>query len=746
MLPLYPIAPRLMRSKTFAALALCLVPALLGGCSAADSLRTTAYDIRARLDPETHAFAGQAILTMQCEPPDAASRGPLTVDIALNRCLKIERLRGDGVEITKGPTLVSENGDEPALLVVHRLTLDPTAKQFTLTLEYAGELFQDVQRGERPGQIHNFEMSAHIGAEGVYLDASGGWYPAIRQSPVEPPRGELATYSLSVKPIDGMELVAGAAFDRRASEQSGRLEWRGKFPMDGLVLVGGPHHVKERDAQDTQIALHYTRPEDPEALGLIERNTDMFLQAAAGYLERYTPLVGPYPFEKFTIVENFFSSGFAFPEFTLLNQRLLQMGPRALRHGFLDHEMLHSWWGCSIYVDPADGNWCEAITSYAANYYGYILDGDEPGARKYRRNACVAVTLLKPDQNKPLGDFSRDGGPSRTVGYQKGAMVFHMLARKIGQDNFWAAMRRLTDEYTGKHADWNDFQNLFEQAGGMNLDRFFQEWVRESGAPRLVMREAVWRAKKHILELTVDQGETSFELDLPLRIISEDGAAIENIVTLRKKTETVKIPLDLPPSSVVLDPDFHLIRELQDYETMPTSGATLADERLLVVTPGDHMSKFYQTVIDRFSDEKEPSDVIQCPAGDLTADMLGAQSVLILGSAVHAPPVRDLLSRTNCPVAWRDPGFQIDDDAYDNPNQSVFCTVHHPDRPGGGVTVYFGNSEDALGRSDLLLFYRNSLVAFETTLRESEGEKTYKSRVIARRDFETPQEIKVVNK
>ena len=65
----------------------------------------------------------------------------------------------------------------------------------------------------------------------------------------------------------------------------------------------------------------------PESAGHAPR----LLDAVAGYLDLYQPLIGPYPFRQFTIVENFFSSGFAFPGFTLLSSQVIQMGERGLR-------------------------------------------------------------------------------------------------------------------------------------------------------------------------------------------------------------------------------------------------------------------------------------------------------------------------------------------------------------------------------------------------------------------------------
>jgi len=724
---------------------------LLAVCAhaAADAVRVTAYDIHVRLNPGAHTLRGQTKVTLRTDEPRETGDQTATVEFALNRTLKIERLIGEGASVrehTRKEPPATQPGQEPdtrSLLTIHRLVLDATAAEFTLSFDYAGELVQDVQAGERPGQIHNFLMAAHIGTEGIYLDGSGGWYPFIYRDPDDRSPATLANYRLIVDPVAGMRLVAGATFDGKVSEQSGKLTWRSKYPLDSLVLVGGTHQVKEKQVGPIHLALHYTPPKDPESRETIEKNTDLFLAAAAEYLGRYPSLIGRFPFEHFTIVENFFSSGFAFPEFTLLNKTLWQMGPRALGHGYLDHEMLHAWWGNSIYVDPRDGNWCEALASYAANYYGYILDGDEKGARNQRRNCCITVNAVKPEDDKPLGTFGRKDGPGRDVGYSKGAMVFHMLARKIGQDHFWTALRRLTDEYTGKYADWRTLQTLFEEQSGQKLDRFVAEWVRSAGAPHLEPQDARWSAADRMLELTLSQEGTAFELAVPLRVLHDDGTHSDHPVALDQARVTVRLPLDKPPKSVLLDPDYHVLRKLEPREIMPTTKITTADRKLLVVTPGQEVPKFYQRVIEAFRGDDQSKTVTQRTAQDVTADDLAHQSVLILGDAVRSAPVQALLKKTDCPIVWAQSGFRVGDAEYAAAGHAVLCTVHHPDVSGAGLTVYYGNSEDALGRSDLLLFYRNSLVVFETAPKEVEGQPTYESRVLVRRDFETQPALEV---
>jgi aminopeptidase N len=734
--------------RRFGSLAAIPVLAALCGCATSASVRATAYDIRVRLDPATHQLHGETVVTLRREPRQGFGFELVTVEFALNRALKVKTLMSRGAKVREHtlrepPTSAPSNDpDRSALIAIHRVVLYSVGQEPTLTFKFSGELFQDVQAGEKHGQIHNLMMAAHISPEGIFLDENGGWYPSVHHDPAHA-QGELATYHLTADPVSGMKLVAGADPDEQAAQRSGKLVWSGKYPMPGLALVGGAHQVKEEEAGAIHLALHYSVPTDEQSRGTIEANTGLFLAAAKEYLQRYPPLIGPYPFDSYTIVENFFSSGFAFPEFTLLNQVLLQMGPRALMHGYLDHEMLHSWWGNTIYVDPADGDWCEAITSYAANYYGYVLDGDEQGARNQRRNCCVAVSRLKPEDDKPLGTFGGPDGAGRDIGYGKGAMVFYMLARQIGQDNFWAALRRLTNEYTGRYANWRTLQGLFEQQSGTKLDAFFRQWVRAPQTPRVELQAATWRERDHTLDVTLAQSPTAFALAVPLRVVYEDGTRLDRSVEFDTPTATVRVHLDRRPSSVVLDADYQVLRRLSPAEIIPSSGTTRAARQLLVTTSGEPVSKFFQRVIEDFSGEPGMKEVTQRTASDVTAADLAQQSVLILGDAVRSAPVQALLARTDCPIRWPDSGFEIGGVVYAGPEQSVLCTVHHPDLPEGGITLYYGNSEAALGRSDLLLFYRDSLVIFETTGREVDGSLKYDSRVVGRQDFESPQSIAV---
>jgi len=46
-----------------------------------------------------------------------------------------------------------------------------------------------------------------------------------------------------------------------------------------------------------------------------------YLEATSRYISLYDRLIGPYPYKKFALVENFWETGFGMPSFTLLGLR-----------------------------------------------------------------------------------------------------------------------------------------------------------------------------------------------------------------------------------------------------------------------------------------------------------------------------------------------------------------------------------------------------------------------------------------
>ena len=61
-------------------------------------------------------------------------------------------------------------------------------------------------------------------------------------------------------------------------------------------------------------------------------------------------------------------------------------------HTSYPHEILHNWWGNSVYVDGASGNWCEGLTAYLADHL--IREGQGRGA-EYRLDTLKKYRVLR---------------------------------------------------------------------------------------------------------------------------------------------------------------------------------------------------------------------------------------------------------------------------------------------------------------------------------------------------------------
>jgi hypothetical protein len=317
------------------------------GCASSLAVRPVRYEVEVQLDPQEHSLVGEVSVELtQLDAESGAKRQ--TLELLLNPDLEVHSVEIQGATLKAHQQRKGRKTEGTTAPTRHRLVLLRPAAELQVTLGYRGRLYQDVASGEEEGEIHNFAVSAHIAEEGLYLEPEGYWYPRVELPPDSDPDLTLADFRLAARPPENFELVAGV--ERQEDRDDGTWTWSSPFPTDGLVLLGGP--LERSSRLHGEIQLHAVL-----APGKLDVAEDI-LDASAEYLDRYQELIGPYPFSEFTVLEAFFSSGFAFPTCTQIAGSQLSRYQQYRRHGYLDHELLHNWWGNGIFVDPDDGNWC----------------------------------------------------------------------------------------------------------------------------------------------------------------------------------------------------------------------------------------------------------------------------------------------------------------------------------------------------------------------------------------------------
>ena len=149
---------------------------------------------------------------------------------------------------------------------------------------------------------------------------------------------------------------------------------------EALTLVANRFSITTREWKSAQgQAVHLATYLFPDDVAL----ADEYLDATVKYLDAYVPLLGPFPFGQFAVVENFFASGLGMPSFTLLGSGSIKR--HYTQPYALGHEIVHSWIGNSVWNRPESGNWVEGLTTYLTNYYWHELVRDDRQAREQRR-------------------------------------------------------------------------------------------------------------------------------------------------------------------------------------------------------------------------------------------------------------------------------------------------------------------------------------------------------------------------
>ncbi|EXJ15127.1 M1 family metallopeptidase [Imhoffiella purpurea] len=437
-----------------------------------------------------------------------------------------------------------------------------------VTLTYGGIIRHDLESIDAGMGRSRQASPGTIQPDGVFLDGFSAWYPRVPDA--------LQAFEIDVRLPEGW--IAVSQGEGPGDPANGHSRWREDHPQDDIYLVAAPFDLYRADADGIEAQVYLRRP-DPE---LAER----YLEATRRYLRLYSDMIGPYPYTKFALVENFWESGYGMPSFTLLGPRVIRLP--FIIHTSYPHEILHNWWGNGVYVDDDSGNWSEGITNYLADYW--LKEREGRGVEQRRDMLKDYGDYVRTGKDFPLTEFrAKHGSASQAIGYNKGAMFFHMLRRRLGDDVFREGLRRFYADNRFRAAGFADWRSAFESVSGQDLGKFFDAWTRRSGAPRLTLSNVQSMQTKEGFQVTgtvrQDQTEPPFPLLIPVRIDLREGPPIHMNLRGDGRETHFTAKLDSAPTQVAVDPEFDLFRQLLPGETPVTLSNLLGTDRGIIVLP-----------------------------------------------------------------------------------------------------------------------------------------------------------------
>jgi hypothetical protein len=206
------------------------------------------------------------------------------------------------------------------------------------------------------------------------------------------------------------------------------------------------------------------------------------------------------------------------------------------------HEVAHQWWGNVVTTNAYQDEWMlEALSSYSAllwlekkkgakaanavldDYREHLLAKDEQG-----RTTESAGPIIWG------GRLDSSGVPDawRSITYEKGAWIFHMLRRRLGDERFMKMLAEMRHRYEFKSIATEDLRALAKEflpphTPAAAIDTFFENWVYATGIPTLKIKytvKGVAPAVKISGTITQTGVDDDFSIEAPVELQFAKGA------------------------------------------------------------------------------------------------------------------------------------------------------------------------------------------------------------------------------
>ncbi len=476
----------------------------------------------------------------------------------------------------------------------------PGGTEFTLNVTYAGDLpAQQLDENWIASRSFIFEATALFGlGEPRYIYSNRSyWYP-------QTPSSDYATAALELTVPAGWGVVASGnplATNPPVGLSEGSSPRRFSFVavqparyLSALISRFHDHTPLQRMIRlpDDVVSPSVTRANGAVIYDTLaidgyatERGVDeveSLVNRTADIASFYAALLGDIPFPSMTVTltDSRLPGGHSPSYFAIMNKALPRQPGQMLSWRtdpvsfsrypdfFLAHEVAHQWWGQAVGWKNYHEQWLsEGLAQYFAALYAEQIGGPElfhDILSQMRRWAMQHSDEGPIYLGYRLGHLDGEPRIFRALVYNKGAMVLHMLRGLIGDDAFFAGLRRFYHQWRFQKAGTDALQLAFEIESGRSLTRFFERWIHESALPELRFSHQVENTTQGEEVVLRFEQLTERIFDLPVTVTLAYGSGEEEavVVPVTDRVTAVRIPTRGRVSRVRVDPEEVTLAEI----------------------------------------------------------------------------------------------------------------------------------------------------------------------------------------
>jgi aminopeptidase N len=333
--------------------------------------------------------------------------------------------------------------------------------------------------------------------------------------------------------------------------------WRQSVPIASWLYVLGVarfavQYVDQFDHKSIETWVYY---QDREA-GFYD-----FAEPTKQALEFYSSYVGPFVYERLANIQSNSVSGGMEAASAILYSENSVVGDRNVRwRNVVIHEIAHQWFGNAVTEHDWDDVWLsEGFATYFTLLFiehAYGHDAFMAGLADSKKRVD-AFYVKNPNYHIVHDNLQDMEQVTSSHTYQKGSWILHMLRGVMGSENFRKGIRAYYSRYLNGNATTADFRREMEEASGMDLKDFFDQWLYKPGT---LQYNGSWQYndKKKEIRIIIDQVQTDgslFKMPVQIAIHTAQGKPVIKTLQVNEKKNEFTIPIDAAPLNIVLDPD-----------------------------------------------------------------------------------------------------------------------------------------------------------------------------------------------
>ncbi|MEM6655894.1 MAG: M1 family aminopeptidase, partial [Planctomycetota bacterium] len=328
------------------------------------------------------------------------------------------------------------------------------------------------------------------------------------------------------------------------------------------------------------------------------------------------------------------------------------------------HELAHQWFGDYVTCEDWSQLW---LNEGFATYYTHLYEGHKLGRDEllYRLHRDAATRILTAeDDTRPIvfRGYKTAWEQFDFRAYPKGAWVLHMLRTRLGPDVYRTAVRRYLEKHALSSVVTADLVAELEDASGLSLDRFFDQWVYHGGVPKLKVRYK-WLPKEKLARVTVEQThEVSddvllFHLPTTLRFVA-GGEVVDHEIVIDRAKHEFFVPLPSQPSVVVFDPELAVLAELDFDKPQAMLEAQLVEQGSIIgrlraaAALGDKESKRSVAALAKAL-QRDPHYAVRMAAADALGKLQTDEAFAVLAGSLDPSALRQPSARVRQRVVMR---------------------------------------------------------------------------------------------